>query len=148
MLRYLIQHYVTCDRSVDSSTNKTDRHDIAEIFLKVALNTITQVGHDIILFINSSSKTYIHKDFLTKTEYVFSCSCYSCARLCSFHNNNGSATSPKAKWSSSHVGYKVYSVNHIGASFHFQFWMLGCLRVSLCKRGPTVFDNKKWILVW
>jgi hypothetical protein len=27
-----------------SSTNKTDRHDIAEIFLKVALNTLTQVG--------------------------------------------------------------------------------------------------------
>ena len=25
-----------------SSTNKTDRHDIAEIFLKVALNTINQ----------------------------------------------------------------------------------------------------------
>jgi hypothetical protein len=24
-----------------SSTNKTDRHDIAEIFLKVALNTLT-----------------------------------------------------------------------------------------------------------
>jgi hypothetical protein len=38
---------VACDRSVDffrypvSSTNKTDRHDIAEILLKVALNTIT-----------------------------------------------------------------------------------------------------------
>ena len=54
---YSIQH-VTCDRSVDSSTNKTDRHDIAEILLKVALNTITQVGHGIILFITSSSKTY------------------------------------------------------------------------------------------
>jgi hypothetical protein len=26
-----------------SSTNKTDRHDIAEILLKVALNTITQL---------------------------------------------------------------------------------------------------------
>ena len=38
---------MTCDRSVVfsasppvSSTNKTDRHDIAEILLKVALNTI------------------------------------------------------------------------------------------------------------
>jgi len=30
---------VTCDRSVDSSTNKTDRHNIAEILLKVALST-------------------------------------------------------------------------------------------------------------
>jgi len=37
---------VTCGRSVVSSTNKTDRHDIAEILLKVALNTITpSLGH-------------------------------------------------------------------------------------------------------
>ena len=45
-----IQHYmikcVTCDRSVvyswysSFSTNKTDRHDITEILLQVALNTI------------------------------------------------------------------------------------------------------------
>ena len=39
---------VTCDRSVVSlgtlvfSTNKTDHHDITEILLKVALNTINQ----------------------------------------------------------------------------------------------------------
>ena len=32
---------VTCDRSVVSSTNKTDSHDITEILLKVALNPIT-----------------------------------------------------------------------------------------------------------
>ena len=32
---------VTCGRSVVFSTNKTDRHDIAEIFLKVTLSTIT-----------------------------------------------------------------------------------------------------------
>jgi hypothetical protein len=92
---YSIQH-VTCDRSVDSSTNKTDRHDIAEILLKVALNTITQVGHGIILFITSSSKTYTPSR-ISSPVYVLSCSCYSCARLCSFHNNNGSATSPKTK---------------------------------------------------
>ena len=36
---------MTCDRSVVSpvsSTNKTDRHDVTEILLKVALNTINQ----------------------------------------------------------------------------------------------------------
>ena len=49
---YSIEHYVinlsvTYDRSVvffgysGSSTNKTDLHDIAEILLNVALNTIT-----------------------------------------------------------------------------------------------------------
>jgi len=31
----------TCDRSVVFSTNKTDRHYIAEIFLKATLNIIT-----------------------------------------------------------------------------------------------------------
>jgi len=30
---------VTCDRSVVFSINKTDRHDITETLLKVALNT-------------------------------------------------------------------------------------------------------------
>ena len=30
------------DRSVVSSTNKTDNHDIAEILLNVALNTIAK----------------------------------------------------------------------------------------------------------
>jgi hypothetical protein len=47
---YSIQHYViklvsnllqVCDLSPVSSTNKADRHDITEILLKVALNTIT-----------------------------------------------------------------------------------------------------------
>ena len=33
---------VTCDRSVFFSTNKTDRHDITEILLKVVFNTINQ----------------------------------------------------------------------------------------------------------
>jgi hypothetical protein len=33
---------VTCDRSVVFSTNKTDHHNITEILLKVALNTIKQ----------------------------------------------------------------------------------------------------------
>ena len=32
---------VTCDRMLVSSINKTDNHDITEILLKVALNTIT-----------------------------------------------------------------------------------------------------------
>ena len=33
---------VTCGRSVVSSTNNTDRHDIAKLFLREALNSITQ----------------------------------------------------------------------------------------------------------
>jgi len=41
---YLMQHYVivsvTCNMSVVSSTNKTDRNNITEILLKVTLNTI------------------------------------------------------------------------------------------------------------
>jgi hypothetical protein len=37
---YSIQHYVIKFVSDSTSTNKTDRHDITEILLKVALNTI------------------------------------------------------------------------------------------------------------
>ena len=43
--RYTILCDKVCDRSVvfsGSSTNKTDRHDITEILLKVALNSIKQ----------------------------------------------------------------------------------------------------------
>ena len=39
---YLVEHYVrkfVSDMSVVFSTNKTDRHDITEILLKVALST-------------------------------------------------------------------------------------------------------------
>jgi hypothetical protein len=71
----LIQHYVinlsvTCDRSVVfsgtpvSSINKTDRHDITEILLKVALNTITLTPNQMNL-VNSLKThrlaTIIHK---------------------------------------------------------------------------------------
>jgi hypothetical protein len=38
---------VTCDRSVVFFTNKTDSHDITEILLKVALNTIRSASDKI-----------------------------------------------------------------------------------------------------
>jgi hypothetical protein len=44
-----IQPFMTCDRSLVfscypvSSTNKTDRHDVTEILLNVALNAITLI---------------------------------------------------------------------------------------------------------
>jgi hypothetical protein len=41
---------VTCGKSVVFSANKTDRHDIFEILLKVALNTIDQKTTTIIIF--------------------------------------------------------------------------------------------------
>ena len=37
----MISLSVTCDRSVISSTNKTDGHDITVILLKAALSTMT-----------------------------------------------------------------------------------------------------------
>ena len=50
---------VTCDRSVIispdppvSSTNKTDRHDITDILLKVALNTINLTNQPTFWYIN------------------------------------------------------------------------------------------------
>ena len=39
--RYVINLSVTCDSTPISSTNETDRHDITEILLKVALSTIS-----------------------------------------------------------------------------------------------------------
>ena len=36
---------VTCGRLVVSSTNKTDRHEITDILLKVVLNTLTPTLH-------------------------------------------------------------------------------------------------------
>jgi hypothetical protein len=40
MKHYVIKIVAICDMSVVFSTNKADRHDITEILLKVALNTI------------------------------------------------------------------------------------------------------------
>ena len=42
---------VTCDRSVVFSTNKSYCHDITEILLKVALNTIKQTNNEKVTFI-------------------------------------------------------------------------------------------------
>ena len=39
---------MTCGRSVVFSTNKSDRHDITEILLKVAINTIIPFRNDIV----------------------------------------------------------------------------------------------------
>ena len=57
---------VTCDRSVVfygnsySLTNKTDRHDITEISLKVALNTINQTKYsNIMILIFFTNEWYI-----------------------------------------------------------------------------------------
>jgi hypothetical protein len=46
---------VTCDRSVVSSTNKTYRHDIAEILLKVALNTMKQTSIKVFVLRNKKN---------------------------------------------------------------------------------------------
>ena len=49
---------VTCDRSVVSSTNKTDGYDIAEALLRVALSTITL---DLLFTILFVPDRYIYK---------------------------------------------------------------------------------------
>jgi hypothetical protein len=47
---------VTCGWSVVSSTNKTDRHDITEILLKVALNTINSTNQPTKMLLHKSSQ--------------------------------------------------------------------------------------------
>ena len=69
---------VTCDRSgfspgtPVSATNKTDRYDIAEILLKVALNTMNQTmpcTRELLLIIQFEE---MHKTiFVVKYEIVF-----------------------------------------------------------------------------
>ena len=53
---------VTCDRMVVSSTSKADSHDITEILLKVALNTINQPPKF------SSTISHLSPDFVA---YIF-----------------------------------------------------------------------------
>jgi hypothetical protein len=55
---------VTCGMSVVSSTNETDRHDITEILLKVALNTTT--------LILTSCKSFIKLKWLNWPHYQLS----------------------------------------------------------------------------
>jgi hypothetical protein len=46
-VQYYVKKFVSDLRQVVVSSNKTDRHDIAEILLKVVLNTIKQTNkHD------------------------------------------------------------------------------------------------------
>ena len=52
---------VTCGRSVVFSTNNTDRHDITEMLLKVALNTINQP---------TTTKWYDSVITMTRLKYV------------------------------------------------------------------------------
>jgi hypothetical protein len=56
-----------------SSTNKTDHHDIAEILLKVALNTITFHSLQINNVINSSQQRGIYKG-----AYILYCGAQAC----------------------------------------------------------------------
>jgi hypothetical protein len=71
---------VTCRRSVVfrfsfgtlvSSTNKTDRHDITEILLKVALNTIEQTNKLIQHFEQSNCIDWINFYAVTDQDIVF-----------------------------------------------------------------------------
>ena len=69
---YSIQRYVIsfvsnlrqvgcfCPGTPESSTNKTDRHDIAEIWLKVVLNTINTLIKFIIFFSSKNTFNILH----------------------------------------------------------------------------------------
>ena len=65
----------TCDRSVVFSTNKTDRHDITEILLKVALNTVKLWRNRVLGKLIMSNYTFLVPycsacyDFLVKTTF-------------------------------------------------------------------------------
>ena len=58
-----------------SSTNKTDHHDIAEILLKVALNTITLTLSCIFRKILTNLIWFIWQHFLEDTDYLWKIHC-------------------------------------------------------------------------
>ena len=80
---YSIQHYTLCDKvcrwlmagqwfspgTPVSSTNKTDRHDITEILLKVVLNTITLVN--VVVLYQGHPFTQIFLHTLTLNNFIF-----------------------------------------------------------------------------
>ena len=47
----------------DSSTNKTDRHDIIEMLLKVALNTVDHRPKELWNIVESAVKHHIHNTY-------------------------------------------------------------------------------------
>ena len=62
---------MTCDRSVvfsGFSTNKTDRHDIPEILLKLALNTIKQTKQTIDTIYKTYDRLAFHRDTILQYE--------------------------------------------------------------------------------
>jgi hypothetical protein len=54
-----------------SSTTKTGRHDIAEILLKVVLNTINQIKPTYLYFLYSTLYERSDQEVITNQGYVF-----------------------------------------------------------------------------
>ena len=73
-----------------SSTNKTDRHDIAEILLKVSLNTIIQLSQ--LHFWNYKNHSIVHFDIsYAHCNFCRLCLCFSVDSMCNSlfsHNIN------------------------------------------------------------
>jgi hypothetical protein len=64
---------VTYDRLVVSSINKINRHDITEILLKVALNTIKQTNKHINVYIPVTITHVKESRKIDRKRFVFLC---------------------------------------------------------------------------
>ena len=90
-----------------SSTNKTDRHDIVEILLKVALNTINQPTNQ-----NLITKTWYTIISISEATYSLRQNITSCYILCSRRYNIASV-SELFYYTSKHslVNPKIYKIS-------------------------------------
>ena len=73
-----ILYNCSCFIYISVLTNKTDRHDITEILLKVALNTIALIPYFSTSLMDSSYRncTFIKRITFTCTRYIYSNKCF------------------------------------------------------------------------
>ena len=122
---------VTCDRSVGtpvSSTNKTYRHDITKILLKVVLNTINQTKPSYHRLVDITIDQFKYATFcvIPKTEpgHGFYCS--------QWFEFRGGCSRLGDHWPSFFSQqYLRRPVSFLSMCLHYYMWMLRC-RLSAC----------------
>ena len=106
-----------------SSTNKTDRHDVTEIFMKVALNTISQQYHIICM------QNMYHNQF--HCNIIFLIKIFLENFFLILHFNRAPTTNPSISYNyCPHLRYKFRFVNPRAIVF-----LMACPRYHTCFMG-------------
>jgi hypothetical protein len=110
---------VNCNRSWDSpgtllsSTNKTDHHDITEILLKVALNTIKQIAFVCLFYTDTLQEWYVvFKIFELTTSVVIGTDCIGSCE--SYYRTITATTAPYCNGFFMRIlNYQLSSINYV-----------------------------------